>query len=364
MKKHTDFSPSSFERRYLCPASYLMEKDLPSTTSIYAEHGTMLHKLVTDEIRNGITVNAFTLGEYLSNLSYVKYEDNPSKDLIIDCIMSFIKVIKQLDKSNVILDETYPLPFLSDGEKGTVDLIVTGINKDGKNQIHVIDFKFGRGVQVEAYMNYQLLLYAKGYIESVGFIPNEYDLHLHIFQPTFRDSCWSLSEDEKQDFIINNEFYKNVVSKCKELEPEFAPNIKACRFCKAKASCKPLARLITTKDKNTLKSYEIKEILDNKELIGLYMSSLEDYVKSILLNGGEIEGYCLVDDYSNRKWIKEAEEELVNMLGDKAYNIKKNIIGIGQADKLLSKETIDELTEKKLLGKKLVKFEDKLKNLN
>jgi hypothetical protein len=42
MKKHSDFSPSSFERRYLCPASYMMEKDLPPTKSKYADEGTLL----------------------------------------------------------------------------------------------------------------------------------------------------------------------------------------------------------------------------------------------------------------------------------------------------------------------------------
>ena len=47
MKKHSDFSPSSFERRYLCPASYMMEKDLPPIKSKYADEGTLLHELIT-----------------------------------------------------------------------------------------------------------------------------------------------------------------------------------------------------------------------------------------------------------------------------------------------------------------------------
>ena len=96
----------------------------------------------------------------------------------------------------------------------------------------------------------------------------------------------------------------------------------------------------------------------------LYINSLEDYAKGILENGGYINGYSLVDKYSNRKWINEAEKELVSILGDKAYNIKKTIIGIGQAEKILDQEQISKLTEKELIGKVLQVAEDKLKDLN
>ncbi len=91
---------------------------------------------------------------------------------------------------------------------------------------------------------------------------------------------------------------------------------------------------------------------------------LEDHVKSILENGGHINGYSLVDKYSNRKWVSTAEDELKVLLGDDAYNIKKTIIGIGQAEKLLGKEQVDKLTEKELIGKVLQVAEDKLKKLD
>ena len=48
----------------------------------------------------------------------------------------------------------------------------------------------------------------------------------------------------------------------------------------------------------------------------------------------------------------------------KAYNTKKTIIGISQAQKLITKEQIENLTEKELVGKQLVIKEDKLKDLN
>lgn len=372
MKKHTDFSPSSFERRYLCPASYLMEKDLPNTTSKYAKAGTICHELVTIDINDWLRVIASKEGDYykedydgfLHHLENVKYAENTSKQLIIDCFKSFVSIHSSLSEADVILDKKFDLPFIGVEEKGTVDLIVTGYNCDGKYEVHVIDFKFGYGLHVIAENNLQLLCYAKGYIHSKYHTIKDYDLHLHIFQPTFSNSSWFLDEEEKYKWIISDNFYKNVVRNCKQLEPEFKPSIKACKFCKAKAICKPLSTNIALKDKYSLTIDEIKEFLDKRELILLYINSLEDYAKGILENGGYINGYSLVDKYSNRKWIKEAEEGLVSILGDKAYNIKKTIIGIGQAEKLLDQEQIIKLTEKELIGKVLQVEEDKLKDLN
>lgn len=372
MKKHTDFSPSSFERRYLCPASYLMEKDLSSTTSKYAKEGTKCHELVSSDIKDWLRIIASKEGNYdkkdydsfLYHLENIKYNENSSKHLIIDCFKSFVSIHSSLSEVDVILDKKFELSFIDKDERGTVDLIVTGYNCDNRYEVHVVDFKFGYGVHIEAENNLQLLCYTKGYIQSEYHSVKDYDLHLHIFQPTFSNSSWSLDEEEKYKWIISDNFYKNVVRKCKQLEPEFKPSVKACKFCKAKSICKPLSTNISLKDKYSLTTEEIKEFLDKRELILLYINSLEDYAKGILENGEYINGYFLADKYSNRKWINGAEKELVSILGDKAYNIKKTIIGIGQAEKLLDQEQISKLTERELIGKVLQVEEDTLKDLN
>jgi hypothetical protein len=371
MKKHSDFSPSSFERRVLCPASYMMEKDLPSIKSKYADEGTLLHELATTTIKDFLENHCLSISsgyscntapDFVENIAF----ENANVDLLKNVFKSFLHVVNSnaFSSFNVILDEKFKLEYLGDNEVGTVDCVITGNNEEGRHQIHVIDFKFGYGVKVEAYMNYQLLNYAKGYIRSKYHIIEDYDLHLHIFQPTFLNSCWSLDEEEKLKWVIGDSFYKDVINKCKKLEPEFNPSVKACKFCKAKSICKPLSTNIIIKDKYTLTTDEIKEFLDKKELIMLYINSLEDYAKSILENGGHINGYSLADKYSNRKWKSDAEYQLESMLGEGAYNIKKTIIGVLQAEKLLGKEQVDKLTEKEHLGKVIIAKEDKLKNIN
>ena len=98
MKKHSDFSPSSFERRFLCSASYMMEKDLPPTKSKYADEGTLLHELVTIDIREYLRIqnDKPVLDAYLHYLENVKHSENINKHLIVDCFKSFVEIKKQL----------------------------------------------------------------------------------------------------------------------------------------------------------------------------------------------------------------------------------------------------------------------------
>ncbi len=109
MKKHSDFSPSSFERRYLCPASYMMEKDLPPTKSKYADEGTLLHELVTIDIREYLRIqdDKPVLDAYLHYLENVKHNENINKHLIVDVFKSFIEIKKQLFDVDVILDKKF-----------------------------------------------------------------------------------------------------------------------------------------------------------------------------------------------------------------------------------------------------------------
>ncbi len=99
MKKHSDFSPSSFERRYLCPASYLMEKDLPPTKSKYADEGTLLHELVTIDIREYLRIQ----NDKPVLDAYLHYLENVKTFQLVDIIRASkeISVGKSIDETNL-----------------------------------------------------------------------------------------------------------------------------------------------------------------------------------------------------------------------------------------------------------------------
>lgn len=380
MSKHTLVSPSSFERRMLCPGSLMAEKDLPNVTSIYAEKGTMLHDRV-NKVINGNT--------------------DWKKDLSDD----LIEVVKQAQQyfysvkkgKNTIIDlheQKFNLDFLTppfEEMNGTVDSVVLCyIEEENIYELHVIDYKFGMGVRVEAYENYQLMLYTLGVLHDFnflhtlennipGFDPKKIHkflkVFLHICQPYISNSCWELREDELKSLLYGKriELIKNAINLSFSPNAIRIPSKKACQFCKAKATCSSLADYVpmvdTIKNKDiiaarirTLTEEEISSIYDRKDTIMMYLESIEEYIKKRLMEGSFAD-YELQDRLSYRRWIDTAEEHLSNQLGYSAYKKTTELISIKEAEKLLSKEDINKLTTKEVIGKKIVKKDYSIENL-
>jgi hypothetical protein len=361
----------------LCPGSLNAEKDIPNITSVYAEKGTMLHdrvnKLITGhtEWKTGLSEDLIEIVKYAQEYFYsVKH----NKKTIID-----------LHEQKFNLDFLTP-PF--EEMNGTVDSVVLCyVEEDDKYELHVIDYKFGMGVKVEAYENYQLMLYALGVLNDGNilevlkrnipkfkekYIHKFLKVYLHICQPYISDSCWELRQEQIQSLLYGKryELIKNVIIKAFSSDAIRIPSKKACQFCKAKATCNSLASnlpITDNMDKSianarimTLTDDEIRTIYDKKDMIILYLDAIEEYIEK-RLSEGSFTGYEFQDKLSYRKWIDTAEKHLVELLGDDAY--EKKLIPITKADKLLSKDNMNKLTTKEVIGKKIVKQEYSIEEL-
>jgi len=82
-------------------------------------------------------------------------------------------------------------------------------------------------------------------------------------------------------------------------------------------------------------------VLDNKVLIEKWLKSVEGHVFDMLKEGGTFEGYKVVAGRSVRSWAANAEEVLVKMLGNDAY--ERKLIGITTAEKAIGKKHLNEL---------------------
>ena len=349
MTKHSLISPSNFERRMLCAGSLNAEKDLPNTTSKHAEEGTMLHERTASYLKacvkwgkglNESQKNAVkNAGDYFNNL---KDKGN-------------IKILGEFH------ERKYSLSFIHDDMRGTADSVLLLENTETQIvEVHVIDYKFGKGVPVKAYGNYQLLLYYFGVtndLEIKKLLKGKCTtMHLHIVQPFIKNSRWDLTEEDRLEFCKKS-FYKNVVEACYDLNAIRTASKKACVFCKAKPTCPAIAKTIPkiNTDIFNLEDSEIAAIYDNKDLIKSYLASIEEYIKNKLSNDS-FEGYELKDKLSNRKWNKKASHSLQTLLGDESYELTKKLITIGKAEKLLDKEIINELTMKEVNGVEIIKI--------
>lgn len=374
--QHSLISPSNFERRMLCPGSLNAEKDLPDVYSKYAEEGKLLHEKTIEYI--GICKQVYRDEEkygYIweqSSLSSITDEQEKCLDelnkeqqeaVIRACEYYFSFWNKRIMYAPH--EQTYDLSFIYPGMKGTADsiLIIDNTRNEDKYEIHIIDYKFGKGVSVQAYQNYQLILYYLGAINDPEIKHHmskhtKISVHLHIVQPFRNNSVWDLTDDEVLE-INNLNIYLDVVNKCYSSNAIRIPHKKACQFCKAKPTCPALAKTVPNPDIDFfgLEDTEIAAIYDNRELISMYMSSIEQYITNRINDGG-FENYALVNKMSNRKWNNEALIELKNILGDEAFETTTKLIPIGKAEKLVGKDSdiINKLVTREVTGVEIVKY--------
>ena len=359
--QHSLISPSNFERRMICPGSLNAEKDLPHTTSVYAEEGTMLH----DKVNALITMWS---QQYLTGLITTDLT-NEQRDAVYAAAEYYFELARS---PNVVIkdlhEKTFDLGFIYPGMKGTADSVLITLNEETDSyDLHVIDYKFGKGISVNAHQNYQLLLYYLGVVNDPAIEEllqvKKYNVHLHIVQPYKFNSVWSLNDTEKLLFS-NLEMYQDVAQKCYVPDAPRVANKKACQFCKAKPTCPALASFVpNTKTKlGELSDSEIANIYDNKDLIAMYIKAIEDHIKN-KLEQGSFMNYMLKPKLSNRKWNDDAYDYLLGALGYNAFETSKKLITITKAEKALGKEVVSGLTIREEGENEIVKITDKSKEL-
>jgi len=354
--QHSLISPSNFERRMLCPGSLNAEKDLPEQTSVYAEEGKMLH----DRVNQLIT----------SKLGWATNLSDDQKDAVYSAAEYYFDLVKESETViKEIHEKTFDLSFIYPEMKGTADsVLITFEPTTDSYDLHVIDYKFGKGISVIASQNYQLLLYYLGVVNDPEIEEllqtKKYNVHLHIVQPYKVNSLWSLNETEKLLFS-NLEMYQDIAQKCYKPDAPRIASKKACQFCKAKSTCPALAKFVpdTKTNLGELSDEQIATIYDNKDLITMYLKSVEEHIKS-KLEQGSFMNYTLKPKLSNRKWNDDAYDYLVENLSEEAFEVSNKLIGITKAEKLLGKEVVNKLTVREEGANEIVKILDKFENLN
>jgi len=205
---------------------------------------------------------------------------------------------------------------------GTADVIMA----DEENDIlHVIDHKFGHGVQVFAGRNPQQMIYGAG---ALGFPPKLNNIKLHIVQPPLDHyDTYQCTSEEVEEFILGD--VKDAVREARSDNPRYNPTEDACRFCPAGMACrarynremeaaqKVFAAIDTPPHQLTIK--ELVELFDYTEEIVNYRSEVAKYLLTKGLEGEVIPGKRIVAGRSNRKWVDVAKVQ--EYLTDAGYDV-------------------------------------------
>jgi hypothetical protein len=113
---------------------------------------------------------------------------------------------------------------------GTGDCIIIG-----GNILHIIDFKYGKGVPVSVKENSQMKLYALGAYTEYSFLYPIDTVKVTIVQPRLD----SISEDSMaiDNLLSCGEIIKPIAQKAFNGEGQCSPG-EHCKFCRAKAVCR------------------------------------------------------------------------------------------------------------------------------
>lgn len=338
-EKHALLGASSSARWLNCPPSARLTEGLQDSGSAYAAEGTLAHKIAEDYLRRFVNDESlyfnvgwcqddplFYPGMVDDVRPYVDYVTTRFNEEEAKSGAAFLEIEARLDFS-----EWVPEGF------GTGDAIIMN-----DCLLEVIDLKFGKGVAVDATDNPQLKLYALGALEAYGYIYDIDTVRVTIVQPRLDHiSSWECSV---KDLVT---WAEDVVKPA--AEKAFAGKGRAkcgewCRWCKIKATCKTRAagmqKVADKRKKAELTDADIAEILAAASEIKSWLSDLEGEVLQRLLDGGELEGWKVVEGRSNRK-IKDPDDLAEVLLRD--YD----------SDRVFRPQELKTLTDlEKLVGKK------------
>lgn len=318
---HALLAASSSHRWLHCTPSAVLESREPDTTSEAAQEGTEAHALAEKKLRSWLKTgrrSAFKapnaeMDEYTSDYrDYVIEVFNAAKAKTPD---AQLLIEQRLDFSQWV-----PEGF------GTADAIILA-----DKTAHVIDFKYGKGVLVNAKDNPQPKLYAAGVLGSYGLIYDIQEITVHIFQP--RKNSITQATYQVSDLIKwLDEEVKPTAEKAFKGEGKCVPDDSAdgyCLFCRFKNKCRERnARMIEIVNLNypdapqELDKKDLENLLPHLDAIAKWAKSVQDYALEQALDGVKFEGFKLVEGTSRRQILDE--EKLVEAL--KKQGIKDDVI--------------------------------------
>lgn len=362
-EKHAVLSASKSHQWLECPPSIRWEEQFPEREqSEAAAEGTVAHALAEDHMRKTLEGKRLTVPAKIKN-------DPLFRPAMVEHVATYCEAIMETyhqmqedgaDPSVYLEVQLDLTPWVPEGF-GTADCILIG-----NGALHVFDFKYGKGVPVDAEDNPQLKLYGLGALNEFGMLYDIDLVTLHIIQPRL-DSIteWSIARDLLEWW--GECTVKPIAQTAFKGEGNFNPGTAQCRWCRCKNVCRAYntfmldsakARLNDSGEErqpNELSDAEIAKLLGVVEEIKRWATRVADYALEQALNeGARYPGYKLVEGISRRKITDEkaAAEEL--MVAGFTPKQTMKLKGIGDLEDLVGVKKLNEL-----IGKYIVKPDGK-----
>lgn len=367
-KSHAVLSASSSHKWLVCTPSARLEEQFPNKTSEYMEEGTLAHEIAEFKVRSYF-LEAISKSAYTRRLNKLKEKQHFSQEMLIhtDTYLEYIKgeSLKTSSKPFIALEQKVDFSQYVPEGFGTADCIMIS-----GNDLHIIDFKYGKGVKVDATENPQMKLYALGVLSQYGMLYDIKQIRMTIVQPRL-DSISEFSMPK--DALI--EWGENVVKPQAEKAfmgiGDFVQG-DHCRFCRAKGACEfrakenmKIVEEIQEKYNGIISDKEVGEMLSKTDGIEQWLQDLKEYALQQILKGKEVPGWKAVEGKSNRKLVDiDKAFEILEANGYKSEILyEKKPLTLTQLEKTIGKanvaKAIGDYIEKPKGAPTLVKSTDK-----
>lgn len=339
MSNHALLSPSSSHRWLSCTPSALLEAEFENMTSQAAEEGTAAHAQCEHKLKRALRRRS---DRPISDF------DNDEMQECTDAYVDF--VLEQLDIAKTHCEDPLVLieqrvdfsDYVPDGY-GTADCVIVAGDK-----LHIIDFKYGMGVLVDAYENPQMKCYALGALAIYDSLYDIQEVSMAIFQPRRENvSTWTVSVEELTKWA--EEVLRPKAKMAINGEGEYCPG-EWCTFCRAAVRCR--AR-VEEKMKFAQEEFRLPPLLTDDEIEEV-LAALPDLTKwaneimayatdAAVNHGKQWNGFKIVEGRSVRKYKDEnAVAEACKKAGYKDI-YRSKLITLTEMQKLMGKKTFDEV---------------------
>ena len=358
MTAHALLSASSAARWLACTPSARATENIPEKISPYAMEGSLAHAIAELKLKKYLNepMTARTLNSRINKLKkdekYIYrgengtaeegvpvYEDEMLRytDEYLDFVKEAFMAFKEKPYSAIEKKVNFS-SIVPDGY-GTADCILIG-----GDTMHVIDFKYGKGVPVSAIRNAQMMLYALGALLEYGILYPIKTVKLSIVQPRIDNvSTWEVYADDLLEWGEN--VVKPKAQLAYEGEGDFVPG-EHCKFCKLKGNCRARAEeafsMIVKAEQPpaTLTPGELADALKKADMLAAWAKDVQEYSLTSILDGGEIPGWKAVHGRSVRRFT-DADAAFKAIIGsgvDEAMLYERKPLTLAAIEKVMGKK--------------------------
>lgn len=364
---HSIFSPSGSAMWTVCAGSLIPNILAGDTSSPEAAEGTVAHSVAEQWLTSGVKPR-----HLVGTVVDVAERDGKTYHIdvthsMLDFVESYVTWCWQQDgdhfvETRVDFSDLTPIPK----QTGTADhcACLPGL-------LVITDLKFGKGLQVFAKNNPQLLIYAYGFFRQYDWFYDFQRIVIRIAQP--RLGHWDTFEVSREELLAFAEWVKARALAAWQPDAPRTPGAKQCQWCKVKKDCLPLTMFICEIDRFGLQgehtfsedeldhflaeitdelgggiqmslpdrsklTFEQKcELLRYKRMAEKFWKDLEADIEAELFNGGTSEQWKLVEGKSSRIITDPelAAEELEFMGLDHDEIFKQDIRSFGDLEEAL-----------------------------